>query len=214
MAYAPCYETHPVLEFEANLPDGKTSKVSIMGGSCTGTRGSTARIFIGFDAGMQRSGRRYPWKPGHEFCYPIRDRGVPPNPEIFQELVEWVAEQLLEGETVYVGCIGGHGRTGLFLAALVKTMTGNEDAITFVREHYCGKAVESAAQVSFLVEHYGVKKVPGADSLRNKVTKLSDVKQKKLPLAPPKSKGGKRKPSAKTVVPMPCEHQIHGENLG
>jgi hypothetical protein len=39
---------------------------------------------------------------------------------------------------------------------------GIEDAITYVREHYCKKAVESSTQVAFLHKQYGIKVVPGS----------------------------------------------------
>jgi hypothetical protein len=35
-----------------------------------------------------------------------------------------------------------------------------KDPIVYVREHYCEKAVETAEQVAFLVEHFGVSR-PG-----------------------------------------------------
>lgn len=58
-----------------------------------------------------------------------------------------------DGETVEVGCMGGHGRTGTFLACLVAladpTFTAQQ-AIAYVRKHYCPKAVEDRSQVRFV----------------------------------------------------------------
>jgi len=55
---------------------------------------------------------------------------------------------------VEFGCIGGHGRTGTILACLVALVKGpsfsTNDAIDWVRENYCQKAVESAPQVWFI----------------------------------------------------------------
>jgi len=53
------------------------------------------------------------------------------------------------GGMVEVGCIGGHGRTGLFLAILtVLTMEEphGAKAVAYVRDSYCGRAVESDKQ--------------------------------------------------------------------
>ena len=74
-----------------------------------------------------------------------------------QQLITWTVDQLHAGHKVHAGCIGGHGRTGLFLAALYAHMTGEADAIAHVRKHYCEKAVETKKQVDFLVKHFGVK---------------------------------------------------------
>lgn len=55
-----------------------------------------------------------------------------------------------DGSVVEVGCIGGHGRTGMMLAIMVVVategkMTGDE-AVAYVRANYCTKAVESKIQ--------------------------------------------------------------------
>jgi protein-tyrosine phosphatase len=52
---------------------------------------------------------------------------------------------LQKGKPVYVGCMGGIGRTGLFLACLAK-VSGIADPVKFVRAHYYGHAVETAEQ--------------------------------------------------------------------
>jgi hypothetical protein len=63
---------------------------------------------------------------------------------------------LHDGKSIHVGCIGGHGRTGTVLTAIMAELTEKTDAIQWVRAHYCKKAVESEEQVDFLVKHYGV----------------------------------------------------------
>jgi hypothetical protein len=87
----------------------------------------------------------------------------------FKKLIAWLDEQLSSGLKVHVGCVGGHGRTGTVLSALVaaRIARGVEiavdgDVIGYVRTNYCKKAVETAAQVEFLVQHYGVKSVSGS----------------------------------------------------
>ena len=57
------------------------------------------------------------------------------------------------GQTVEVGCMGGHGRTGTFLACLVLLADPQftpAGAIQYVRTHYCSKAVEDASQEWFV----------------------------------------------------------------
>ena len=63
---------------------------------------------------------------------------------------------------LHCGCIGGHGRTGTFLAALVTEMSGEKDSISYVRDNYCHRAVESTCQIDFLAEHFGITKVAHA----------------------------------------------------
>jgi hypothetical protein len=146
---ARCYTSHPALV----LPGPE--KWQIWGGSCIAPAVKDADVYIGFDQGMTFSARAWPWKKGHEFLFAIRDMQAPDDEAEFRKLVGWVIRQLQEGKKIHVGCIGGHGRTGTFLAALVATL-GEADAITYVREHYCKKAVEASAQVAFLTQHFGV----------------------------------------------------------
>jgi hypothetical protein len=152
--YTPCYTTHPA------LPVGK---FLIYGGSCSSPIVKDADIYIGFDHSMRISPPAWPWQVGHpkaiEVLFPITDMSAPSKPADFKELVDWVCNQLQAGKKIHAGCIGGHGRTGTFLAAVVKQMTGEEDAITFVRKNYCDRAVESSAQMKFLLTHYGIKSV-------------------------------------------------------
>lgn len=145
-----CYEKHPPLP----LRDG----LVIYGGSCLTPLIDDADVYIGFDGGMRMSPRSWPWNPGHEVIYPIQDGQVPKNLGNFKTLIGWTIQQLEAGAKVHAGCIGGHGRTGTFFAALVRTMVGEEDAIAYVRKHYCPKVVESDVQVNWLHEHFGIKK--------------------------------------------------------
>lgn len=159
--YESCHVTHPPLKFT----DKETGKeIEIFGGSCINPKVPDANIYMGFDRGMQITARAFPWNPGVEVLFPIPDMGVPPSIGQFQKMVHWTAEQLREGKKIHCGCIGGHGRTGMFFAALVKHMTGDEDATTYVRTHYCKKVVESKAQVDWLFDNWGIKKVDGYKS--------------------------------------------------
>lgn len=149
-----CFESHQAL---------KVGDFEVFGGSCIDPIVKDADIYIGFDSGMRLTNASYPWNASKvEVLFYIADGTAPTQADEFKKMVVWAAEQITLGKKVHAGCIGGHGRTGTFLAALVAYMTGNEDAITYVRENYCKKAVESTSQVDFLHKHYGIKKVAGS----------------------------------------------------
>lgn len=144
--------------FDSHKPLIIKPKVKILGGSCLSPP-SNMDILIGFDYGMEVTEFQYPWTAGKEFLYEIKDHQAPSDIKSFRKLIDYIQMQLLAGKKIHCGCIGGHGRTGTVFAALVKQMTGVEDAITFVRDNYCAKIVESKAQVTFLHKHYGIKEV-------------------------------------------------------
>lgn len=155
-----CYQSHPPLV----LNDG----LQIYGGSCSSPVVTDAEVYVGFDYSMKKSPLSYPWVEGESFLYPIQDMGTPNDWPSFAKLVEWLAVQLTAKRKVHIGCIGGHGRTGLVLAALVKTMMNEQDAIAYVRKNYCVKAVESTGQVDFLVSRFGIKKAaPAKEDFRS-----------------------------------------------
>ena len=144
-----CYHTHPPLP----LGDG----LVIHGGSCSTPLPTDSDVYIGFDLGMRFTNRHYPWSEGIEVRFKVTDMHAPGDPAEFKKLVTWTIEQIKAGKNVHAGCIGGHGRTGTFFAAIVAEMMGEKDAIEYVRKNYCKKAVESKAQIEFLVKHYGTK---------------------------------------------------------
>jgi hypothetical protein len=156
--YKRCYEEHPTL----TLGNGK-----LHGGSCH-YPAKDYDIYIGLDHGMEMQFAKYPWHKDDseqiEFLFKITDMQAPHCEVEFKNLINYMEEQLNAGKKIHVGCIGGHGRTGTVFAALVKQMLGEEDAITWVRKHYCKKAVESASQVQFLHKHYGITKVDASKS--------------------------------------------------
>lgn len=157
--YAPrCYESHKPLTLGKGL---------VYGGSCSYPMIKTCDVYVGLDGWMKFQKPRYPWHKTSsmgpiEIPFTITDMQAPSDPEEFKNMIAWLAEQLAAGKSVHVGCMGGHGRTGTVLAALVKVVTGEVDAITWVRTHYCKKAVESKAQVNFLHKYFGITKVPGS----------------------------------------------------
>lgn len=165
-SYKPCYEKHPVL---------KLGKGTFIGGSCSCPMTDDADVYIGLDYSMHTHGS-WPWQPqpkkkAIDVSYPITDYQAPKDAGSFKDMVNWVCNQLQKGKTIHAGCIGGHGRTGTLLSAVVaemerrKTMDlGNHagNAIGWVRKFYCKKAVESEAQIKFLHKHFGCKIVEAA----------------------------------------------------
>ena len=148
-----CHTTHKPIK----LGNGE-----ILGGACGSPRDGYD-IYIGFDYGMKMQHQAFPWEQlGDaiiEFQYRITDMCAPKSPKEFRKMIEWCADQLDNGKKIHVGCIGGHGRTGTFLAALVSLYEDlTDDPIKYVREHHCKKAVESKSQIKFLMKHFNCKK--------------------------------------------------------
>jgi len=139
--YRPCYENHPALA----VGGGRV----IYGGSCLTPFVTDADLYVGFDTGMGPSGA------AQRILFEIIDMTPPQDAESFRALVANVSARLDRGEKVHVGCIGGHGRTGTFLAALVAYRRVSDDPIAYVRQHYCERAVETSEQAAFLARHFG-----------------------------------------------------------
>ena len=66
----------------------------------------------------------------------------------FKRLIRLAHRTLKEGQTVEVGCIGAHGRTGTFLAGLMVEVEGigYQEAVQAIRRQYCLKAIENYPQ--------------------------------------------------------------------
>lgn len=148
-----CHEKHPELKIGGGV---------FVGAACGSPRPGF-NIYVGLDWGMTLVDPKWPWAkpvegaPEHELQYEITDHSVPKTPKVFREMVMWLCSQLELGKRIHVGCIGGHGRTGLLLAAVVAELKMTDDPIKWVRENHCEKAVESISQVEYLVKHHGAK---------------------------------------------------------
>lgn len=79
---------------------------------------------------------------------PIRDFSVPENPAAVAGALTAALSAAIAGKKVYIGCMGGWGRTGLFMALLAKA-AGIENPVEYVRLNYTPRAVETEKQ-----EHY------------------------------------------------------------
>ena len=82
---------------------------------------------------------------------PIADFSVPHDKAAVDRALKDVFTTLLRGQTIYVGCAGGWGRTGLMLALIAK-VAGQEDPVGYVREHYTSRAVETPEQHRYIAE--------------------------------------------------------------
>ena len=148
-----CYESHPALKVGGGTLYGGSGRFPV----------KNADVYVVLQSGDMNGLQSDPWEKQKvvEIGYMIQDMGIPQNVPRFKKLITWLCTQLQAGKTVHVGCIGGHGRTGTVLSAIVAEL-GDKDAIQWVRKHYCKKAVESDAQVAFLRKHYGVSAVEPA----------------------------------------------------
>lgn len=167
-----CHTTHKPLK----LGNGE-----ILGASCGSPRDGYD-IYIGFDYGMKMQHQPFPWEqksdPIIEFQYRITDMCAPKDAKQFRKMIDWCAGQLDDGKKIHIGCIGGHGRTGTFLAALVSLYEDlTDDPIAYVRKEHCKKAVESKSQIKFLMRHFGCKKAtPTKQDWVNKSSTFDDFK--------------------------------------
>lgn len=84
---------------------------------------------------------------------PWKDHGLPEIP--LNRAAEFIVDayNLAElGQSVEIGCIGGHGRTGTVLACMaVLAGVPGKDAADWVWKNYCTKAIESAKQEWFIL---------------------------------------------------------------
>ena len=117
-----------------------------------------ANIYVGLHDGVTPLIPNQPWRNEQvEMIYfPIKDFGIPQNARDFKDLIAYLCGAIAAGKRVHVGCIGGHGRTGMVLSAVVAWMLREKNAIQYVRKHYCESAVETGEQAAFLAKHFGV----------------------------------------------------------
>lgn len=90
---------------------------------------------------------------------PTRDFSVPDAGRLLAGLYAGIA-LAQQGCPLWVGCLGGIGRTGLYFGALAKVMAGYQkltkhrpiDPITYVRSTYYSHAVETAQQMQWVAD--------------------------------------------------------------
>ena len=142
---ARCHEAHKPLDILSGV---------LYGGACAHPLPGYD-IYIGLTESYHKP-ESYPWGPSLQAIhYPIVDMSVPHDVPGFLKMVTWMCGQLAEGKRIHIGCFGGHGRTGLVIAAVVAEALKEPDPIHWVRMNHCHKGVESASQVGLLVKQYG-----------------------------------------------------------
>ena len=93
--------------------------------------------------------------------FPVPDMGVPRDADAFAAFLRDLLDRLAAGETIYVHCFAGLGRTGTALACLLMLVGESAaTAVAAVRETYRHEAVESGGQRRF-VEAFGARVVEG-----------------------------------------------------
>lgn len=197
-----CYQKHPALEI---------GEFKVYGGSCLHPVVTDADVYVGLDMSMKRTADMYPWTDRVAFLFYIQDMSTPDDPEQFKKLITWLSGQVSAGKKVHIGCIGGHGRTGMVLSALYFTMTGEADAITLVRQKYCQKAVETQSQVDFLVKHFGM--LPAAPVKQPFNYDHYDFGAKPTKKKTTTSKSTKGKAADGLVLPIKSPMSIWGPNM-
>ena len=87
----------------------------------------------------------------YDVSIPTQDYNVPPL-NFLNIGLEATVDVILQGRPVYVGCMAGKGRTGLFLAILAKAF-GIPNPVEYVRENYYAHAVETDRQYKFVMAY-------------------------------------------------------------
>jgi protein-tyrosine phosphatase len=85
--------------------------------------------------------------------FPIADFDTPEDKHLLDEALQQVLEKAQRGENIAVHCFAGRGRTGMFLALLVRQIlgVGGEEAIATLRDYF--PAVETKAQEQLVINY-------------------------------------------------------------
>ena len=75
--------------------------------------------------------------------------------DMLSEAIEWTLPYLHNKNSIIeIACMGGHGRTGTFVAALmIREGWAVADTMAYIRGGYCTKAIESPAQEDLLTAY-------------------------------------------------------------
>src|SRR5260370_41023744 len=92
------------------------------------------------------------------------DFGVPGDAGAADREIRDAFERARAGQRVEVACVGGHGRTGTVLACMaILSGVPPEDAVEWVRQAYCRRAVQEPSQQYWISRHFlaGVRRLTG-----------------------------------------------------
>lgn len=116
-----------------------------------------------------------------DISIPTKDFSVPTQ-AIMTEGVLCAVMSIMDGNDLYVGCMGGTGRTGLFMACLVKALNDYQDThdssffpvnpVSYVRANYKAHAVETVEQQEFVASF---KTTPIVQAISNRVNGKEQV---------------------------------------
>ena len=78
--------------------------------------------------------------------------------ELLSEAIVWLMPHLYDSKNIIeIACMGGHGRTGTFLeAVMIHEGWAVRDAIEYIRGGYCNKAIENRDQEDMLEQYYNL----------------------------------------------------------
>lgn len=142
--------------------------VTVYGGSCHHPTIEDADVYVSLDVEQPVYYWEQPWYEDEgkkHIRFPIEDMFIPDDSDDFKSCIEYLQYYLSQGKKIHVGCIGGHGRTGMVLSALVQASMGDNlvddkgnkiSAIDYVRDNYAHKAVETVPQILFLHYNFNV----------------------------------------------------------
>lgn len=93
----------------------------------------------------------------YHISIPTKDFSVP-DPDVFRRGLIQSLPLIADRSPIYVGCMGGIGRTGLFLGGVAKMMSEAQrirrkpgfDPVAYVRNTYLDHAIETAEQQAWL----------------------------------------------------------------
>lgn len=91
------------------------------------------------------------WKPPWPHAYVAwPDFGLPDDSSDFRLAIDDLHQRAMLGQSVEVGCLGGHGRTGTALGCIAVLAGLDEDPVHWVRARYCHLAVETDEQADLV----------------------------------------------------------------
>lgn len=85
------------------------------------------------------------------------DARIPTYSQLFWTHLHAFLVEHITGD-LFVHCMGGHGRTGTFLAILaaLSRAHGDTNPVTFLRDRYCQEVVETSTQIWYIEQITGI----------------------------------------------------------